>query len=128
MSFDFRRIHAKRGQNWAKSQADRPLLGRPAWYFHSGNVTQLRGSKSGVRPWSNWKHRKASTSIQRLTRQPKITKFQEPTSLENVQEQSKASAKSVAEMGQREAGRPSNCKTNARPTANRLQEVIRATV
>ena len=54
--------------------------------------------------------------------------MQDPTSLEKVQEQSKASAKSEAEMGQREAGRPSNCKTDVRPTANRLQEVIRATV
>ena len=54
--------------------------------------------------------------------------MQEPISLEDFQEQSKASAKLEAEMGQREAGHPSNFKTDARPTANRLQEVIRATV
>ena len=43
----------------------------------SDNVTQSRGSKSRVRPWINWKQRKASTSIQRFTRQPKITKIAE---------------------------------------------------
>ena len=41
----------------------------------SDNVTQSRGSKSRVRPWFNWKYRKASTLIQRSTRQPKITKI-----------------------------------------------------
>ena len=41
----------------------------------SDNVTQSRGSKSRVRPWFNWKHRKAPTPIQRSTRQPKITKI-----------------------------------------------------
>ena len=30
MSSDFRRTHDKNGRNWARSQADRPLLGRPA--------------------------------------------------------------------------------------------------
>ena len=33
MSSDFRGAHDKNGQNWARSQADRPLLGRPAWVF-----------------------------------------------------------------------------------------------
>ena len=31
MSFDFRSWCTKNGQNWAKTQADRPLLGWPAW-------------------------------------------------------------------------------------------------
>ena len=30
MSFDFRNKCTKNGQNWARSQAERPLLGRPA--------------------------------------------------------------------------------------------------
>ena len=34
MSFDFRNKCAKNGQNWAKTQAGRPLLGRPAWHSH----------------------------------------------------------------------------------------------
>ena len=54
--------------------------------------------------------------------------MQKPTSLEDIQEQSKASAKSETEMGQREAGRPSNCKTDVRTTANHLQDVIRDTI
>ena len=54
--------------------------------------------------------------------------MQKPTSLETTQEQSKASAKLEAETGQREAGRPSNCNTDAKPTANCLLEVIRAVV
>ena len=32
MSSDFRRIHDKKGRIWAKTQADRPILGRPAWH------------------------------------------------------------------------------------------------
>ena len=36
-------------------------------------MTHSRGSKSRVRPWFNWIHRKASTSIQRSTKQPKST-------------------------------------------------------
>ena len=59
---------------------------------------------------------------------PRAQVFQEPTSLENAQEQSGVSAKPEAEMGQREAGRPSNCNTSANPTVNRLQKVIRAVV
>ena len=59
---------------------------------------------------------------------PRSQIFQQPTSLENAQEQVRASAKSEAEMGQREAGRPSNCNTDVKPTANHLQEVIRAIV
>src|SRR6185369_2678826 len=39
-----------------------------------------------------------------------------------------ALAKLEAEMGQREAGRPSNYNRQAKPTANRLQERIRAIV
>ena len=32
MSFDFRNKCTKIEQNWAKTQADRPRLGRPAWH------------------------------------------------------------------------------------------------
>ena len=35
MSFDFRWTHAKNGQNWAESKADRPLLGRTAWHLYT---------------------------------------------------------------------------------------------
>ena len=31
MSFDCRSRCTKNEQNWAETQADRPLLGRPAW-------------------------------------------------------------------------------------------------
>ena len=37
MSFDFRRTHAKKGQNWVESQADRPILGRPAWHPYTSS-------------------------------------------------------------------------------------------
>ena len=33
MSFDSWNRYTKIEQNWAKSQADRPLLGRPAWHL-----------------------------------------------------------------------------------------------
>ena len=33
MSFDFRSRCTKNEQIWAKTQADRPLLGRPAWHL-----------------------------------------------------------------------------------------------
>ena len=32
MSYDFRSRCTKNGQNWAKTQADRPLLVQPAWH------------------------------------------------------------------------------------------------
>ena len=34
MSLDLRNRCTKIEQNWAKSQANQPLLGRPAWHFH----------------------------------------------------------------------------------------------
>ena len=42
MSFDFRSRCTKNGQNYAKTQADRPLLGRPAWH--------LQGHDPGLNP------------------------------------------------------------------------------
>ena len=33
MSFDFRNKCTKNEQNWAETQADRPLLGQPAWHL-----------------------------------------------------------------------------------------------
>ena len=33
MSFDFRNKCTKNGHKWAKTQAGRPLLGRPTWHL-----------------------------------------------------------------------------------------------
>jgi len=71
-------------QKWTKLGANpgRPASPRPAglapprtWsrLRTSGNVTHSWGSESRVGSWFNWIHRKASTSIQRFTRQPKVT-------------------------------------------------------
>ena len=59
---------------------------------------------------------------------PNSKVIQQPTFLEDSRRQSEASAKPEAEMGQREAGRPSSYNRQAKPTANRLQEKIRAIV
>ena len=50
------------------------------------------------------------------------------TSLEKAKKQSEALAKQEAEMGQREAGRPSSGTREVEATVNRLQEKIRAIV
>ena len=49
MSFDFRRTQAKRGQNWAKSQADRPLLGQPAWHCWGILASRINPQAHGYR-------------------------------------------------------------------------------
>ena len=70
-------------QKWTKKGKflGRPVSPRPAGLAPpktqprlrtSRNVTHSWGSESRVGPWFNWIHRKASTSIQRSTRQPKI--------------------------------------------------------
>ena len=127
MSFDFRSRCTKNEQIWAKTQADRPLLGRPAWHLHRQGP--------GFEPVAMWHNQEALSrglsldSIGNTERpqhsskdsqgSPRAQRLQEPTSLENVQEQSKASAKLEAEMGQREASRPpSNCNNGANPTVN----------
>ena len=80
ISFDFRRTHAKRGRNWAKSQADRPLLGRPAGLAplctqpclqSRGNVTRSKASESRIGCRFNRMDRKACTRIKGPTSQCK---------------------------------------------------------
>ena len=48
MSSDFRRTHDKNGRNWARSQADRPLLGRPAWHPYTPSHDFDLGAMSGT--------------------------------------------------------------------------------
>ena len=68
---------AKKGKNPGRAASPRPAgLAPPktqSRLLTSGNVTHSRGSKSRVGSWFNWKHRKASISIQRSTKQPKST-------------------------------------------------------
>ena len=101
----------------------------------SGNVTHSRCSKSRIRPWFHWKHRKASTSIQRSTRRPKFTKYSEnplPWRLHKTSAEPRPSQRPRWAKGRPaglpQAGRLNNCNTGTKPTANRLQEVIRAVV
>ena len=136
ISFDFRGRCTKIEQNWAKSQAGRPLLGRAAWHLqdHGPGFDPVamrhthealsRGLGSGSIGYTE-RHQLWSKDSQGS---PKSEVIQQPTSLEDAQRQSEALAKLEAEMGQREAGRPSNYNRQAKPTANRLQERIRAIV
>ena len=48
MSFDFRRTHAKRGRIWVKTQADQPILGRPAWHPYTPSDDFDPGAMSGT--------------------------------------------------------------------------------
>ena len=48
MSFDFRRTHAKRGRIWVKTQADRPILGQPAWHPYTLSHDFDPGAMSGT--------------------------------------------------------------------------------
>ena len=43
MSSDFRRIHDKKGRIWAKTQADRPILGRLAWHLYNPAMSAIQG-------------------------------------------------------------------------------------
>ena len=91
----------------------------------SDNVTQSRGSKSRVRPWLHWKHRKASTSIQRFTRQPKITKIAGTYFPGDYPRAEQSLSQVRGRDGPEEGGWPSNCNCQSKPTTNRLQERIR---
>ena len=68
---------AKKGKNPGRPASPRPAgLAPPKTQSRlrtGGNVTHSRVSESRVGPWFNWKHRKASTSIQRSIKQPKST-------------------------------------------------------
>ena len=123
-------------QNWAETQADRPLLGQPAWHLqehglgfdpvamkhtHEALSRGLGFSSIGYTE----RHQLWSKDSQGS---PNSKVIQQPTSLEGARRQSEASAKPETEMGQREAGRPSSYNRQAKPTANRLQERIRAIV
>ena len=72
MSCDCRSRCTKIEQIWAKSQADRPLLGRPAWHLQkhgpSFNLVAMRHTHKAQSQGLG----SGSTSIQRSTRQPKI--------------------------------------------------------
>ena len=126
MSLDFRGRCTKIEQNWAKSQAGRPLLGWAAWHLqdHGPGFDPVamrhthealsRGLGSGSIGYTE--------RLQHLSKDPQDSPrsnvFQQPTSLENAQEQSGVSAKPEAKMGQREADRHSTCNRQAKPTAN----------
>ena len=114
MSFDFRNKCTKIEQNWAKTQADRPLLGRPAWYLHRHapgfepvamcHIQDALSRGLGLGSTGNTKRPQHPSKDPQGS--PSSQVFREPTSLETTQDQCRASAKSEAEMGQREAGRP----------------------
>ena len=114
MSFDFRGRCTKIEQNWAKSQAGRPLLGRPAWHLqdhgpgfdpvamrhtHEALSRGLGSNSIGYterhQHWSKYSQGSPNSKV-----------IQQPTSLKDARRQSRVLAKPVAEMGQREAGRP----------------------
>jgi len=114
MSSDFRRIHDKKGRIWAKTQADRPILGRPAWHpykpchvFDPGALswTQVYLSKEldvGLIEWTE--------SLAQGSNAPpfsaKTCPSQQSTSLEDHKRPLATSVQQRAERSQREAGRP----------------------
>jgi len=114
MSFDCRSRCTKIGQNRAETQADRPLLGRPAWHLQEHGLgfdpvamrhtheALSRGLGSGSIGYTE-RHQLWSKDSQGS---PKSKVIKQPTSLEDARRQSEASAKPEAEMGLREAGRP----------------------
>ena len=114
MSFDFRGRCTKIEQNWAKSQAGRTLLGRPAWHLqkhgpgfnpvamrhtHKAQSQALGSGSTGYTEMLQHPSKDPQDS-------PRSNIFRQTTSLEKAQEQCRVSAKLEAEMGQREAGRP----------------------
>ena len=113
-SFDFRGRCTEIEQNGAKSQAGRPLLGRPAWYLQKHGPgfnpvamrhtpkAQSQGLGSGSIGYTERLQHPSKDPQDR----PRSNIFRKPTSLEKAQKQSRVSAKLEAEMGQREAGRP----------------------
>ena len=137
MSFDFRRIHAKRGRIWAKTQDDRPILGRPAWHPHTHchvfdpgamsctQVSLSRGLDVGLIEWT-----------ERLAQGSKAPPFsaktcpsQQSTSLEDHKRPLATSVQQRAERSQREVarGRPAGLDLSAfgQRKLHRLQEAIR---
>ena len=120
MSFDFRRTHAKRGRIWAKTQADRPILGRPSWHprthchvFDPGarsctQVSLSRGMDVGLIEWT-----------ERLAQGSKDPPFSAKTcpchqsnSLGDHKRPLAMTVQRRAEERQREAGRPRSYATS----------------
>ena len=118
MSSDFRRIHDKKERIWAKTQADRPILGRPAWHPHTHchvfdpgarsctQVSLSRGLDVGLIEWTE--------RLAQGSKDPqfsvKIRPSQQSTSLEDHKHPLTMSVQWRTEESQREAGRPSTCK------------------
>jgi hypothetical protein len=81
MSFDFRRICTKNGRIWVTTQADWPLLGRPAWHpytcchvFNPGAMWhEYNASESWIGCQFDQMDRKSLAWIKRPTSQLKPT-------------------------------------------------------
>ena len=114
MSFDFRRTHAKRGRIWVKTQADRPILGRPAWHPYTPSHDFDPGAMSGTQMYLSrgldvglivWTERLAQGSKDpQLSAKP--CPSQQSTPWSNHKRQDTTSVERRASMNQREAGRP----------------------
>ena len=123
-------------QNWAETQADRPLLGQPAWHlqehglgFDPAAMKHTHEALSRGLGFSSIGYTERHQLWAKDSQgSPNSKVIQQPTSLEGARRQSEASAKPETEMGQREAGRLGNCIRQPKPTANRLQEKIRTIV
>ena len=140
MSCDHRSRCTKIGQIWAETQADRPLLGRPAWHLHIHDpgfkpvaMQHTQGALSrGLCLGSTGYTERLQHPSKDPQDSPRPNVFKQPTSLEDARRQSGVSAKPEAEMGQREAaglrqaGWPSSYNRQQKPTVNHLQEMIRA--
>ena len=112
MSFDFRRTHAKRGRIWAKTQADRPILGWPAWHLHRPShgfdprempCTQVPLSRRLDLGSIEWTERLAQGSKDPQF-SAKTCPSQQSTSQEDHKRTIATSVQQRAERSQREAG------------------------
>ena len=114
MSSDCRSRCTKNKQKWVKSQAGRPPLGRPAWHLQehgpSFDPVAMRHIHEALSRGLGLGSIGYTERLQHPSKDPKGSPssqvFREPISLETTQDHCRASAKSEAEMGQREAGRP----------------------
>jgi len=114
MSSDCRNKCTKNEHKWAKSQADRPLLGRPAWHLQkhgpSFNLVAMRHThkalSQGLGSGSIGYTERLQHPSRDLQDNPRSNIFRQPTSPEKAQEQCRISANPEAEMGQRETGWP----------------------
>ena len=117
MSFDSRNRYTKNRQKKEKTQADRPLLGRPAWHLYKPCHVFDPGTLSSTQVYlSQGLDVGLIECTERLAQESKDPQLsaktcpsQQSTSLEDRKHPLATSVQRRAEESQRETGRPSTC-------------------